>query len=428
MKRRCAPILVAVFCTLLPVLAWASAIASQPLAKESRLKANSSSVRWYGLDLSGYLLENSSIEPRQSLSTLLNPYGVPATVLLETAKLAASVFDVRRIKPGRPYTVARDPGRAGKVRYLIYDHSVDTYVVFDLGEPLNVYTGQKELQTQTRLLAGTITTTLLDAITEQRADPGLVSGLNELFAGRVDLRSLSQGDGFAVIYDVQYAAGKQVALGDIKAAVLTCDGAVQLAFQFSHHGTTGYYDETGRNVQKAFLESPLMYTRVTSGFMDSRLHPIKKVYLRHPAIDYAAPAGTAVMSVGDGVVSDTGYSRSAGNFIKVEHPGPYASLYMHLSAVADGIKLNTQVDKGDIIGFVGSTGLATGPHLDFRFLLKERYVDYTDVDLPTGEPVDADCLDRFRQKVIGYHTRLSVQTAPAFDLISSVTKSIDNRN
>ena len=261
--------------------------------------------------------------------------------------------------------------------------------------------------TETRLLSGTITSSLWHSISEKQADPELVSLLGEVFAGRVDFGRLRRGDRFEVIYDVQYAEGKRIGLGDIRAVVLASDGEAHQAFRFSFHGTTGYYDENGRNLQKAFLESPLMSARISSSFQDKRLHPIKKVYRRHPAIDYAAPAGSPVMSVGDGVVTDTGYSRSSGNYIKIRHPDSYASFYLHLSSVAKNIKKNTPVRKGAIIGFVGSTGWSTGPHLDFRFMKNGRYVDYASADLPAGKPVDADCLTQFRQNVERYHKQLA---------------------
>jgi murein DD-endopeptidase MepM/ murein hydrolase activator NlpD len=334
-----------------------------------------------------------------------------AFCMLLPALTGSSVLNARHTafdnQPGRSFAVTSDLWRVDGVNFPVYDRSSEKQAIFNIGNPFNVFTGHAGMTTQTRFLSGTITSSLWHSISEKQADPELVSRLGEVFAGRVDFGRLGRGDRFEVIYDVQYAEGKRIGLGDIRAVVLASDGEAHQAFRFSFHGTTGYYDENGRNLQKAFLESPLMNARISSGFQDRRLHPIKKVYRRHPAIDYAAPAGSPVMSVGGGIVTDKGYSRSSGNYIKIRHSGTYSSFYLHLSAFSESIKINKPVRKGEIIGFVGSTGWSTGPHLDFRFMKNGRYVDYASADLPAGNPVDTDCLPQFRQNVAQYHKQLA---------------------
>jgi murein DD-endopeptidase MepM/ murein hydrolase activator NlpD len=408
-------ILVAVVCVLLPTLATASVSSPSLLPSKFSKQANRPSERLYGIDLNGYIVETSMVRSGQTLSTMLRPYKVPVSVIFQAAAISESVFDVRQIKAGRPYTIIRDSKRGLRVKYLIYDQNSKKYIVFDFGNPLRVYAGRKALEIKIRFVPGTITTSLWNAFAEQRLNPDLVLRLADLFANKVDFHKLRKGDHFKLIYEEMHAEGRLVGIGAIKAAVLTIGGNIQQAFQFRHHdGKVGYYDENGLNFQKAFLKSPLKHTRVSSGFSEKRLHPVKKSYRRHPGIDYAAPAGTPVMSVGDGIIGEIGYSRTAGKFIKIKHPGPYVSQYFHLSSIENGIEMNSPVNKGDIIGLVGSTGLATGPHLDFRFKKNDRYVDFLSVPLPSGKSVDIVCKERFNQIVSQYISKLSFTPEIAF--------------
>jgi murein DD-endopeptidase MepM/ murein hydrolase activator NlpD len=407
---------------LLP--AWAVYSTTEPVSSmvlQSTVKKELD--RWHGMNLEGYSLKHGVIKLGQTLSTLLKPHGVPFSVVLQAERRSSGVFDVRRFKPSRHYTVVRDPTRGNKVRFLLYDLDVKTYVVFDLGKTLSVYKGSKALAVLAKNLHGTIQTSLWEALVEQHADPKLLDSLGELFSGKIDFRKLRAGERYWVLYEAQYNGDRQVSPGVIKAAILSFGGEIHQAFQFNHHGKTDYYDEGGLNLQTAFMASPLKYDRVSSGFSEKRLHPLKKIYQRHPAIDYAASAGTPVMSVGNGRVRDIGYSSTAGNFITIRHPGRYESSYLHLSGVAKGITINDRVEKGDVIGFVGSTGLSTGPHLDFRFLSNGMYVDFTQADLPAGESVDAQCMDRFKELVDRYHTLLAFNREPDRGLLTKMSPS-----
>ncbi len=403
----CMALLAIMAWVILPALVAASVVSPATLPAEVSQKANRSSTHHYGIDLGGYMLKTASIKPGQTLSAILRRYKVPASVIFQAAALSESVFDVRLISTGRPYTVARDLKSDHRVTYLIYEQTPEKFVVFDFGDPLRVYSGRKSLETKIRLVSGTITTSLWNAFAAQRLNTDLVSHLADIFVSKVDCRLLRKGDHFKLIYEERYAGKKQVGIGAIKMAELTSRGHVHQAFQFRNHdGKIGYYDENGLSLQKAFLVSPLKYTRVSSGFTKRRLHPINNLFLRHPAIDYAAPAGTPVMSVSDGIIGETGYSPTNGKYVKIRHAGAYVSQYLHLSSIKNNIKKNSSVKKGDIIGFVGSTGLATGPHLDFRFMKNGRCLDFTTVELPSGEPIGLKGKERFNQKVSLYTSKL----------------------
>jgi murein DD-endopeptidase MepM/ murein hydrolase activator NlpD len=392
---------------ILPALVAASVVSSETLSAEVSQKVDRSSTHHYGIDLSGLLVKTASVKPGQTLSTILECYKIPASVIYKAAALSENVFDVRRVGSGRLYTIVLDPKSDHRVTHFIYEQTPEKFVVFDFGDPLRVYSRRRPLTIKTRMASGTITTSLWDAFAAQRLNAVLVSNLADIFASNVDCRLLQKGDSFKLIYEERYAGKKQVGIGGaIKMAELTSRGRVHRAFQFrTHDGKTGYYDENGLSLQKAFLISPLKYTRISSGFSERRVHPVTKFLHRHPAIDYAAPTGTPVMNVGDGIIGETGYSRLNGNYVKIRHAGAYASYYLHLSSIKKGIRKNSPVKKGDVIGFVGSTGLATGPHLCFRFLKNGRYLDFTKVELPSGEPIDLKGRERFNQKVALYKSK-----------------------
>ena len=394
---------------MLPALG-AAAVKSLPssIGKSSSTQYGSSTLR-YGIDMNGYIMNTAIVNSGQTLSKLLKPYRIPASVVLQAAAISKNIFDVRRIKSGRPYAVVRDLNRGLRVRYFIYEQTRENYVVFDFGNPLRVFTGQKALESKVRVASGTITSSLWDAVIEQRLSSDLILTMADIFASTVDFHRLRRGDRFHVIYEEQYSEGKPVGIGAIEATILTHGDKRHKAFRHSHHdGTVGYYDEKGISMQKAFLKSPLKYTSITSGFSDKRLHPIKNIYRRHPAIDYGAPPGTPVMSVGGGVVYETGNSKTAGKYVMINHPGSYVSKYLHLASIAERIEKNAQVKRGEVIGFVGSTGLATNSHLDFRFMKNGRYLDYSTVELPDGESVASECKDRFNREIAQFKSRFSL--------------------
>lgn len=358
-----------------------------------------SNTAYSGMDLSGYRIDRAIVKRGQSLSAILKPYRLSSAALFNASRLAHGVFDVRHIKTGRPYAVALDPVQNFDVRYFIYEKTALDFVVFEFGDTPRVFSGRKTLKTETRRISGIINHSLWHAIESQGAHIDLVLKLREVFGYRIDFHRLKAQDRFDILFEEHYDGDRQIGIGAILAAKLTVGGSPLTAFLYSHHGSEGYYDRDGNNLQKSFLRSPLQSNRITSFYSARRWHPITRTFQRHPAIDYGAPAGTPVMSVADGLVEKIAYSKTAGRYVKVRHFHSYASQYSHLSAVAEGVITGSRVKKGDVIGFVGSTGLATGPHLDFRFSQNGRLVDYTAIEIPDGDPVDEACKDDFEEQV-----------------------------
>jgi murein DD-endopeptidase MepM/ murein hydrolase activator NlpD len=207
------------------------------------------------------------------------------------------------------------------------------------------------------------------------ATPELAIKLSQIFAWQIDFYHLQKGDHFKVIYDELFVDDKFFAIGTIKAALFSHSGKDFYAIPFTQDSVYQYFDEEGNSLRKAFLKAPLEFGRISSRYSKSRLHPVLKTHRPHLGVDYAAPIGTPIRTTGDGVVSDIGYDRGSGKFIKIRHNSIYITMYLHLSRYSKGIKKGSKVQQGQVIGYVGSTGLSTGPHLDYRFIVNGNPVD-----------------------------------------------------
>jgi murein DD-endopeptidase MepM/ murein hydrolase activator NlpD len=233
--------------------------------------------------------------------------------------------------------------------------------------------GVKEITTIVDSVSGTIKSSLWNALVEQDADPNLANDLSEIYAWTIDFFGLQKNDAYTAIYERKYVGDIYLGLGKVHAAKFRHGGKDQYAFYFEQNGKGDYFDEEGNSLQRTFLKAPLRFTRISSRFSNSRMHPVLKIRRPHHGVDYAAPTGTPVHTVGDGVVVKKGYQKNGGgNYIKIKHNGTYSTTYMHLKGFAKGIKVGKHVNQGDLIGYVGSTGLATGPHLDFRFYRNKK--------------------------------------------------------
>ena len=405
--------LLVVVCAVLvtfPLCAMAVPSVQQSDAAAAPVQSLTFAAESFGLDLRGLWLETARVRPGQTLAGLLQPHGVSMAAVYQAARASEGLFDVRRIRSGKPYRVALDPREGCRLKYLVYEKTPVDFVVFDFSAIPRVSLGQKTLQTKIRQASGTITSSVWNAFVEQGLSPDLLLQLADIFACTVDFRQLQPGDSFQILFAEKWVEGRAVAVGNIRAALLTTRHKSYQAFRFSRGESSAYYDEAGNSLQKAFLKSPLRYSRISSGFTKKRLHPVTKVYRSHPGIDYAAPRGTPVRSIGDGIIRRIGYSKSAGKTIAIDHPGPYASEYLHLSAFKKGLRRNSRVSKEQVIGYVGSTGLATGPHLDFRFKKNGCYRDYRRVELPAGEAVVPELMAAFIKQVQLYLARLATDS------------------
>jgi murein DD-endopeptidase MepM/ murein hydrolase activator NlpD len=352
----------------------------------------------YGINCDDFILVKDIVQPHQNLSNILSKYKVPNAVIHAVAFSSRPVFDVRKIKAGNPFCIIRYNNPAKKVRYFVYEINAVDFVIFKLEDPTTVSLGKKPVRIEIETVSESIESSLWETLTEKKIDPELAIKLSEIYAWTIDFHHLQKGDRFQAIFEKKFIKGKPIGLGRIKAAKFDHKGKSFYAFYFEQDGHGSYFDEQANSLEKAFLKAPIKFSRITSGYSKRRFHPILKKYKTHFGIDYAAKTGTPIMSTGDGVVVKTGYDSKNGRYVKIKHNGIYTTQYLHMSGIARKIKPRTKVKQGDIIGYVGSTGLATGPHLCYRFWKNGRQVDPFKEDIPSIEPVKKENLQEFNQK------------------------------
>lgn len=350
----------------------------------------------YGLPVDSFILEDGKIKPNQHLSHILSGYGVSMATIDRIAKETKDIFDVRKIRGGKNFTVFKTADSLEETRYFVYENSAIDYYVFELFDSLKVYKGEKEVESKIKTAHGEIESSLWNAITANGHDPILALRLSDIFAWSIDFFAIQKGDRFRVIYEEQYVDSTAIGIGDIYAVQFDHYGSENYAFRFYQDDRYDYFDDEGNSLRRAFLKAPLEYARVSSGFSHGRMHPILRIRRPHHGVDYAAPTGTPVMTIGDGTVIARGYqANGGGNYLRIKHNSVYTTVYMHLSGFARGIAQGGRVNQGQVIGYVGSTGLSTGPHLDFRVFKNGTPIDPLKVEAPPVEPVNKDRLDEY---------------------------------
>lgn len=343
----------------------------------------------WGFPIDSIRVDTATVKPNQSLSDILMPMGIGAYAINRLALNSKEVFDVRRIKSGNNYYILND-FNTDLPKTFVYEESIIDYVIFDL-DSFNVYRGQKSIDSIMLTSAGVIQSSLWNAFVENGASPVLAVELSDIFAWTVDFFGIQNGDQFKVIYDGLYVDEKFAGIGKIHASTFTHMGTPINAYYFKNDTQEGYFDDEGNSLRKAFLKAPLQYKRISSRFSNSRRHPVLKIRRPHHGVDYAASTGTPVYSIGEGTVVKKAYQKGGGgNYINIKHNSVYTSQYMHLSKYAKGMAIGVRVKQGQLIGYVGKTGLATGPHLDFRIYKNGNPVDPLKVKAPPVEPISEE--------------------------------------
>ena len=348
----------------------------------------------YGVDFFATSICFDRIKANQNLSEILNDFGLSMADIDRLAKASKDIFDVRKIRTGQPYCIIKDPD-ATRARYFIYEADAINYVVFDLSDSLNIYFGKKQVEIRRREISGIIESSPYMTMVNNGFPPELAIRLSEIYAWNIDFYRIQHGDRFRVIYDEKYVDGNYVGLGAVHAAQFNHFSHDYYAIWFEQDSVGDFFEENATSLRKAFLKAPLKYSRISSGFSNRRFHPVLKKFKAHLGVDYAAPTGTPIHSVGDGVIDEATYKSNNGRYVKVRHNGTYSTQYLHMSRIADGIKPGVRVVQGQVIGYVGSTGLATGPHVCFRFWQNGQQVNPLKVDIPPAEPIRAECMEAF---------------------------------
>jgi murein DD-endopeptidase MepM/ murein hydrolase activator NlpD len=316
--------------------------------------------------------------------------GIGYGTMLEVLESAADVYDFTRVRVGKTLhaTIAQ-----GTLNALAYDMDTESQVLVE--RTGSTYTA-KEIPIAYAATRSTANATIDSSLFVAGAQAGLqdrtILAIAEVFAWNIDFATqIQQGDAFSVLYESRTRDGQEAPDGPILAATFTTGGETFTAVRFeAPDGTTHYYDEEGNSLVRQFLKAPLKYSRITSGYTNSRFHPTLQKNMSHLAIDYAAPLGTPIYAVGDGVVKSAGWGGGYGNLIKLKHNSTYSTNYAHLTRFAKGITAGARVTQGQVIGYVGSTGFSTGPHLHYEIEKNGVKVNPLGLELPAGEPIKSE--------------------------------------
>ena len=352
--------------------------------------------RW-GVNVDSLDIVDGTIGRNEMLSNILFKYGVSAQTIHYLDRSSDSTWSVRKIQSGKPYHIIRDRDSIATARYFVYDINKTDYAVYSLTDSIFSYRGTLPLDTVDNYISGSIQSSLWNAMIEQGAAPDLAGMLADVYSWTIDFFGIQKNDSFSVYYQEFYADSVRVATGNILAANFITGGNNHYAFRYIYHNERGeYFDENGTSLRRAFLKAPLSYSRISSKFSNARVHPVTKVVRAHHGVDYAAPAGTPVYSVGDGVVVTKAWdSKGGGNYLKIKHNSTYTTEYLHLRGYASGINQGTHVSQGQLIGYVGSTGVSTGPHLDYRVFKNGTAIDPLRMDLPAVDPISPEDMPQY---------------------------------
>ena len=342
----------------------------------------------------------------QFFSTLLGSLGMSAQESFNLTQACDSVFDVRTLRVGQAYRAYYDDE---SLQYLVYDRDRSSNIVFSCRPPYSAWVYEKPVTIEKKYADVMINTSLWNDMIAADVSPLLIVNLSDIYAWTVDFFALQKGDRFRVLYEEKVCDGEVIAVDTVRYAIFS-HGGEDLPMVMYNQGDGGnvWWNEKGESMRKAFLKAPLSYSRISSGFSYARKHPVTRKVQPHTGVDYAAPKGTPVMSIGDGVVTSMKYEGAGGNTVRIKHNSVYSTAYLHLSKFGPGLKVGQRVRQGQVIGYVGSTGRSTGPHLDFRVWKNGTPINPLKMDSPPAEPLKQENMAAFRQTWQSYQHQIDM--------------------
>ena len=349
----------------------------------------------YGIPLDGFVMERGQVKSGQTFSDLLAPFGIGPAQVDSLVNMAAPVFDVHKLRAGHPYAVIFTDDPAKTPAFFVYEADQVEHIIFTLQPPMDVRVDERPIHRERQSISVAVTGALWNDLEKAGADPALSLYLADVFQWTIDMyKDVQPGDVFTLVYEQKTVDGERYGQPEILGVRFTGPDATRQAFRFAPDSSAAvaYYDADGNSLRKAFLKAPLKFSRVSSGFTMRRFHPVQHRWKSHLGTDYAAPYGTPILAVGDGIVEKAGYTAGNGNYVKIRHNGVYETQYLHMRKIL--VRNGQRVSQGQTIGEVGSTGLATGPHVCFRFWKHGQQVDHRKEEMPSAEPVAK--ADRFK--------------------------------
>jgi len=351
----------------------------------------------YGIIVDSLEVLNAEIQNGDFLGDILDDYGISATMLDQVLKSSKNIFDVRKIRVGNPYTLIYKEDSVKRCEYFVYELNKVDYITLCFCDSVYAYLSHKPVERDTISTSGVIESSLYEALDDAGSSPELALKLANVYAWTVDFYIVQKGDAFKAIYVEEFVEGESVGIKEILCANFNYYGKDIYAFRFQQDSLTDpeYFDSEGNSLRRAFLKMPLEFGRMTSPYNKNRFHPVLKYNKPHLGTDYAAPSGTPILATGDGTVIEASYTSGNGNYVKIKHNSVYTTQYLHMKGFASGIKKGVHVAQGDVIGYVGSTGLATGPHVCYRFWKNGSQVDPRKEELPSAEPIIESNREKF---------------------------------
>ena len=338
----------------------------------------------FGFSDDSLVIKKESVKPNETLSNILSKYNLSQDKIYNILYSSNTNLDYRKIISGNTYYAYISRDSLSKLNYFVYEKDPINYVVFNLTDSIEVYSGQKKVITKHESVTGVINHSLYTAMLNNEASPELVIDLSEIFAWQIDFYRIQKGDSFKVIYDEEYVDDEPIKIKKIIGAHFNHDGEDFYAIEFNQNDKDQYFDENGKSLRKTFLKAPVKFSRITSRYSLRRYHPIEHRVKPHLGTDYGAPIGTPILSTGDGIVIAAAYSKFNGNYVKIRHNSVYSTQYLHMSRFAKGIHRGVSVKQGEVIGYVGMTGEATGPHVCYRFWKNGSQVDPLKQKIPSS--------------------------------------------
>ena len=351
----------------------------------------------YGFDQSIFSFDDYPIKRNAFMGDILMSEGIDFDRILKLERKAEDVYSLRKIKAGKKITFVR-PDSCGAPSSFIYEPNSLSYIRYDLDNDICVSRIDKPYEVCLESASGVVTKTLWDAMMDRGFDVGLIDKMEDALA-QVYFHSAQRGDQFKLIYERIYVDGKPKLTGKIYSAAYKSADVIDYGFYYESEEYQGYYDHAGTPNKRTFLKAPVKFSRVSSSYNPNRFHPVLKRRKPHLGTDYAAPRGTPIFAVADGVITRRSYTKGNGNYIKIKHDNIYDTQYLHMSRFAKGLRQGSKVKQGQTIGYVGSTGLATGPHVCFRFWKHGRQINHVKENFPPLNPMkDSDLPDFYRAR------------------------------
>jgi murein DD-endopeptidase MepM/ murein hydrolase activator NlpD len=343
-----------------------------------------------------------TVNKGDTFGTIVEKQNIGDRKVYEIVQSIKDTFDVRVIRPNKAYTMLRSKNKTNKLEVFIYQPDALNYYVFDFRDTTIVaYKKTRPITVRKKTIGGVLKGSLSETLDRSGVDAGLASQITKVYSWTIDFFKLKKGDRFGIVLTERFINDSIYdGVNELQGMFFEYKGKISYAFPFVKDASTGkvdYYDEDGKTLKNFFLKTPIKFSRISSRFSANRFHPVQQRWKAHKGTDYAAPTGTPITTTASGVVEQTGYTAGNGNYVKVKHNGTYSTQYLHMSKIL--VRRGQSVTQGQVIGKVGSTGLATGPHVCYRFWKNGEQVDALRLNLPSGEPMTGAYKSRYLQTI-----------------------------